>query len=506
MSRSIVALLLTLVVLVASLLLLNEGPSQSLQSGGSDHEPLVLFCAAANRSVIESICRQYEEEFGRRVLLQFAPSQTLLSSIEVSGTGDLFLPADDDFIDTAREKALIAEVLPLATMKAVVAVRRGNPKSIRCLDDLLRKDVRFVQANPESAAVGRLVKKVLTFQNKWEALEDATVGYRHSVTDIASDLMVGSADAGIVYDVVLHGKTELEAVDLSELKEAVSHLSIGVVATTKQPPLALHFARYVAASDRGLVHFKQHGYQVDKGDAWSDTPELSFFAGSMLRPAIDDTLTAFEKREGVRISRVYNGCGILVAQMKSGQKPDAYFACDTEFMNQVPDLFPESLAISQNELVILVQKGNPHQISSLKDLAQEGLRVGIGHEKQCAMGLLTQTTLREGGIQQQVMENVTVQTPTGDMLVNQMQAGSLDAAVAYLSNAAGAGDTLDAVRIQGLKCSVATQPLAILPGSPNSHTAKRLVDSLCSKASQSSFLAEGFRWQMRESEVQSDGK
>ena len=128
---------------------------------------------------------------------EFAPSQTLLSSIEVSGTGHLFLPADDDFIDTVREKALIAEVLPLATMKAVVAVRRGNPKSIRCLDDLLRKDVRFVQANPESAAVGRLVKKVLTFQNKWEALEDATVGYRHSVTDIASDLMVGSADAGL---------------------------------------------------------------------------------------------------------------------------------------------------------------------------------------------------------------------------------------------------------------------------------------------------------------------
>ena len=80
---------------------------------------------------------------------------------------------------------------------------------------------------------------------------------------------------------MLHGKTELEAVDLSELKEAVSHLSIGVVATTKQPPLALHFARYVAASDRGLVHFKQHGYQVDKGDAWSDTPELSFFAGDV---------------------------------------------------------------------------------------------------------------------------------------------------------------------------------------------------------------------------------
>ena len=78
------------------------------------------------------------------------------------------------------------------------------------------------------------------------------------------------------------------------------------------------------------------------------------------------------------------------------------------------------MPVSQNELVILVAKGNPQNIASLKDLTREGLRVGIGHEKQCAMGWITQNTFREGGIQEEVMANVTVQTPTGDMLVNQM--------------------------------------------------------------------------------------
>ena len=34
----------------------------------------------------------------------------------------------------------------------------------------------------------------------------------------------------------------------------------------------------------------------------------------MLRPAIEETVTEFEKREGVRVSRVYNGCGILATQ------------------------------------------------------------------------------------------------------------------------------------------------------------------------------------------------
>ena len=184
--------------------------------------------------------------------------------------------------------------------------------------------------------------------------------------------------------------------------------------------------------------------------------------------------------------------------MKAGQHPDAYFACDKEFMSQVTDLFPESVDVSQNELVILVQKGNPKGIGSLKSLSNEGLRVGVGHEKQCAMGWITQNTLKEGGIKNEVMANVTVQSPTGDMLVNQMLTGSLDAAVVYLSNAAGAGDKLDAIQIQGIECSTATQPWAVADKSPHRRLAARLFEQICSADSQEIFAAEGFVWQLTE--------
>ncbi len=148
-----------------------------------------------------------------------------------------------------------------------------------------------------------------------------------------------------------------------------------------------------------MKQYAEQGFQISGGDLWAERPELKLFAGSMLRPAIERTIETFQQREGVQVSTVYNGCGILVAQMKAGQVPDAYFACDTEFMKQVPDLFPEPVDVSQNELVILVQKGNPQNIGSLRDLTKPGLRVGIGHEKQCAMGWLTQNTFREGGVQ-----------------------------------------------------------------------------------------------------------
>lgn len=502
MNRPAVVMIASIAILGLLGVILMQNDRRGLPTGqesGGSVEPVMLYCAASNRGVIEDIRANYETEYGRSVQIQYGSSQLLLSSLEVSRTGDLFLPADDSYIDLAREQGLIDEVLPLAVMQAVIAVPRGNPKQIHTLADLLRDDVRFVQASPDSAAIGKVTRDLLSKTGNWKALEAATIAFRSTITDVANDITVGAADAGVVYSAVLFDFPQLEAIAVPELAPAASRIMIAVARSTRQAPAALHFARYVAARNRGLVHYEERGFIPEAGDVWEDEPELTIFAGSMLRPAIDETVAAFEQREGVRVTRIYNGCGILVAQMRSGEPPDAYFACDQEFMDQVADLFPESVEVSQNELVILVSKGNPHGISSLRDLTRPGLRVGIGHEKQCAMGWLTQNTLKEGGVQQEVMQNVTLQSPTGDLLVNQLRTGSLDAAVAYLSNAAGAGDVLDAVRIDGIPCSVATQPFAIAQKSRYHQLATRLFQHLSSPESREIFLAEGFRWQLAES-------
>lgn len=499
MQRSHFLLLGSLAVGIALIFaLMRNGQPTRPRAGGAgvsaQAAPLMLYCAASNRAVIEAIQADYERECGRTIEVQYGASQTLLSSMAVSETGDLFLPADSSFIDMAQQKDLIAEVFPLASMHAVVAVPRGNPKAIRKFDDLLTSDLRFVQGSADATSIGKLTRDQLSKVDLWTKLDQATDAYRTTVNDAANDVVVGAADAAIVYDAVLHNYPQLEAVELPELREAISEVAMAVCKSSQQAQAALHFGRYAAARDRGLKRYEEYGFEAHEGDLWSDLPELSIFAGSMLRPAIDQTITEFEQREGVRVSRVYNGCGILIAQMKAGQHPDAYFACDREFMNSLPDLFPSPVDVSQNELVILVQKGNPLGIKSLGDLARKGIRVGVGHEKQCAMGWLTQNTLREGGVTNEVMENVTVQSPTGDMLVNQLLAGGLDAAVVYLSNAVGAGEALDAIRINGISCSVATQPFAVAADSPHPQLAGRLFARLQSVKSKQTFLSEGFQW------------
>jgi len=456
--------------------------------------PVVLLCAASNRSVMEAILADYRRETGREVVVQYGPSQALLASLSISGTAELFLPADDSYLQIAREQGLIDAVLPLAEMQAVVAVPRENPLGIRTLDDLMADDLRLAMANPDAAAIGMVTKRTLAASGDWERLAATVDVFTTTVTEVANAVKLGAADAGVVYDAVLNDYPDLEGVAVAPLDGIRSQIGLAVVSATSQPQAASHLARYIAAADRGLVHYSEHGFTPLAGDVWDEQPELTLYAGSMLRPAIEDTVQAFEAREGVTVTRVYNGCGILVAQMEAGRVPDAYFACDVEFMNQVADRFPDAAELSQNELVILVAKGNPKGIGSLSDLSQPGLRVGIGHEKQCAMGWLTQRTLSESGVQEQVMENVAVQTPTGDMLVNQMRSGSLDAAVVYLSNAAGAGDALDAIRITDLPCSIASQPYGVAADSPRRRLAERLGEAFRTQASREIFEAEGFRW------------
>src|SRR5262249_46315470 len=237
------------------------------------------------------------------------------------------------------------------------------------------------------------------------------------------------------------------------------------------------------------------------GDPWAGgEPVLTVYAGAMLRPAIEQTLDEFAQREGIprkNVRCVYNGCGILVGQMKTGQRPDAFFACDASFMKQAKDLdlFLDAGARSTNRLVILVHKGNPLKVRSIRDLKRDGLRVGVGNEHQCAMGVLTQEALRQAGVRGGVRKNVVVESATGDALVNQMLAApsKLDAVIAYVSNPRKAGDRLEAVPID-LPCALATQPIALGKDSRFKHLAGRLRRALLAPASRQRFEEAGFGW------------
>ena len=259
-----VAAALILVVVLA-----RKPADPAAVAGAPAREPLLVYCAAGIKAPIEAVAREFEQSEGVKVQLNYGGSQTLLANLAVSARGDLYIAAEDAYVQMAREKNLVREIIPLAQMRVALAVARGNPKKITTLADLLKTDVRLAQANPDAAAVGKLTREALQKTGEWEPLRAHTIVFKPTVNDVANDLKLGSVDAGFVWDATIRQYPELEAVPVAALTNLIAHVSAGVLTSSKQPTAALRFARFLAARDRGQKQFEQHGFTPVNGEPFA---------------------------------------------------------------------------------------------------------------------------------------------------------------------------------------------------------------------------------------------
>ncbi|WP_233577942.1 molybdate ABC transporter substrate-binding protein [Hanamia caeni] len=117
-------------------------------------------------------------------------------------------------------------------------------------------------------------------------------------------------------------------------------------------------------------------------------PQLTvFFAGNQFM-CIDDLLAAF-KTKYPKYTRIFVETlppGILADQIKEGSlvignlkielKPDVYTAGKGR-ISQTPEWFTKTEVYATNKLAIIVQKGNPQNITGLKSLGEKNVRVSM---------------------------------------------------------------------------------------------------------------------------------
>jgi molybdate transport system substrate-binding protein len=493
---SIVAIcaLLVLVLLVAILLKQDSRTDSSRRN-------LVLFCAAGMRLPIEQIRQNFERECGIKVEVQYGGSNTLLSQLQVSRAADLYLAADDSYLEIARQKKLVNETITIATMMPVVVVKKGNPRNIRSLADLIQPGVRVALGNPEQAAIGKKTKQALLKSGHWEALQRHVTQsgvFKPTVPDVANTVQIGSVDAGIVWSATAAQLSALEIIPLPELTAGASLITVGITSWSEPARDALLFARYIAGANRGLITFGEMGYEPVDGDPWVARPELTFFAGSVNRRALEPVIKRFEAREGVRLNTVYNGCGILTAQMRTIRDstdpgfPDVYMACDVYYLDTVAELFGAGTRISQTDIVIAVAKGNPKGIETLEDLTKPGVRLAIGQPDQCTIGVLTRRLLETSGFYEKLLdENVVTQTASSAMLVPAVTTGAADVALVYRTDTLAEDDRIDVVSIPS-PAAKAIQPFAVSRQTPYKHIAARLFETILD--ARHDFENAGFQW------------
>ncbi len=455
---------------------------------------LQVFCAAGLKKPVEAIASAFEKDTGTRVELQFGGTGTLLSQLRIAKVGDVFLAADAGSLADARKLEVIREVLPVAVQHPVIAVAAGNPKGIRTLADVERADVKLALPNPEAASIGKVAKQLLGA--RWQSLAQQAVVMKPTVTEIAADVKLGACDAALIWDSTAP-QFGLDVVQVPELSTHAEEASACVLSSALVSAEALKFARYLSAPEKGGAIFQQQGFQTLGGDAWAEKPELILYSGGVNRPAIQELVQAFASREGIDVTTVFNGCGILCAAMKTLKDstnpkfPDVYYACDVCFVPPVAQHFPEAVLLTEAEIVIAVPKGNPKGIQTLADLARPGLRVGLCNAEQSTLGFMSAGILSSMNLLESVMKNASSQVPTGDFLVNQLRTGSLDAAVVYRTNLQSQPEHFDAIPLPADKAK-AIQPFAVRKDSPHRALGYRLLDYL--KANRASFEKVGFVW------------
>jgi molybdate transport system substrate-binding protein len=492
MKRPLPIFLILLSVLGVALWWLAHDEDESSPGGGA----LLVHCAAGLRKPMAELARRYEEEFGVRVNLQFGGSGALESQLELAG-GDLYLPADQSYLESVRKKGRLAESMPVARLTAGIVVVKGNPKGLKSLRDLARPGLKISLAE-KSASVGKHTWGVL--EGLLGEVERNVVVTKPTVNNIVEDVATGAVDVSLAWDAVARNFSEVEWIAVPEFSKRAKQAGIGVLTSSKHATRALHFARYVTARDRGRKIFKEMGFTVpDEGDLWAERPEVVLFSGSMLRPAIQDRVREFEEREGCRVQTVFEGCGTLVAQMRAGSEPAGYFACDTKFLTMVQDRFFEGTVITGNEIVLLVPKGNPKGLFGLQDLTGSGIKLGICDGEKSALGKLTQTMLERRGLAQKLEGEIAVKVAKGDDLVSAMQARSLDAALIYRSNALASPVTLEEHEIVELNdpLAFAEQPYAVGKETPHPELMKRLGEFLRTREARDRFETLGFRWRFK---------
>ena len=228
--------------------------------GGNAKVSITVFAAASLTDAFTDIGAEFEREYPEiEVKLNFAGSQRLRSQMELGARADIFASADETQMSLAEEAGLISgrrQTFALAGM-AVIA---NSESDIQQVEDLATEGVKLVLAheNVPSGHYARVLLERLSASDSGFGPEfgaqvlDNVVSEETSVKFVEQKVVLGQADAGIVYRPgALTSVDTGMARDLvlpDQVSEVRAVYPIAVAKEADQPELAASFVEFVLSS------------------------------------------------------------------------------------------------------------------------------------------------------------------------------------------------------------------------------------------------------------------
>jgi len=189
-----------LALLVAAGLASTAGALPAVAQG----KDVVIFAAASLKNALDDIAGQWQRETGKKVVVSYAASNTLIKQIEQSAPADIFISADLDWMDYGQQKDLIkpdSRSNLLGNRLVLIAPKDSSVSAnIQPGFDLaaLLKGGRLAMGNVDAVPAGKYGKASLEKLGVWDSVKDK-IAQAESVRAALLFVSRGEAPLGIVY-------------------------------------------------------------------------------------------------------------------------------------------------------------------------------------------------------------------------------------------------------------------------------------------------------------------
>jgi molybdate transport system substrate-binding protein len=245
-------------------------PALATRSATQDPETVTIYAAASLTEVFRDLGKVLEQRHpGLTVRFNFAGSQQLATQLEQGAPGDVFVSADQRWMEYAKEKGLVEGESPVfAGNRLVVIVPGSNPAHIERLEDLSRRGTKVVMA-AQVVPAGKYSRETLAklarasgFPAEYDRRVLANVvSQEETVKNVVAKVQLGEADAGLVYrsDVTPPVSRQVRVFDIPDQFNLIATYPIAVLKSARNPSAGRQFIALLLSED-GQQVLRRHGF------------------------------------------------------------------------------------------------------------------------------------------------------------------------------------------------------------------------------------------------------
>lgn len=258
-------------LLLAVVIVLLAACSAAAPEAGKTPESLVVFAAASLTDAFEELAGKFEAENpGVEVVLNFAGSQQLAQQLGQGAAADVFASANNAQMRAAIEAGRVVSGTQQVFVgnRLVVVTPANSPAGLASLQDLAQPGIKLVLAAKEVPVGGYaldFLEKAGASSQFVPGYDDAVlanvVSYEENVKAVLSKVVLGEADAGIVYssDVTPDVAAQVVRIQIPDELNTLAAYPIAPIVDAPNPELARRFLELVL-SPEGQAVLASHGF------------------------------------------------------------------------------------------------------------------------------------------------------------------------------------------------------------------------------------------------------